>query len=381
MASPYLIDYDTLLARILADYQNLDPSPDITKGSPVFIKASCLASAIWGIYRFNDWNSKQQFPDKADTESLNHWGSTLGLSRATGETDAAYSSRIISLIQQPSAGGTAQDYKNWALAAVTSPGIAANLDEDFLPGAVDLSGDRIMLDGTANALGWVQNDPIEFTSSGTLPSPLTAGTQYYSKRLDTTAFQVSTSSGGSAIDLLNQGTGLHQVSHYAQTDDPNNFYVSAVTVITPNSVPVPTAPGYVTVVLVPNDESILDSSSTYYPATAALTTTVTNYIEARRPVTAAITSIGMESTSNYSIIMSCSPVTVSVVTIQNDVLSYINGLTPGAVLYKVQIEAIALRDGATNASVTSPTFDVYGRIVPDSTTAIRSDSITINLSA
>jgi len=380
MASPYLIDFDTLLAAILADYQNLDPSPDITKGSPVFIKASCLASAIWGVYRFNDWNSKQQFPDKADTESLNHWGSIYGLPRIAGESDAAYSSRIISIIQQPSAGGTEKDYENWALEATPSPGIPANIAEDFLPTAVSLANNNIALDGTVNSLGWVHDDPIEFTSTGALPSPLAEGTQYWAIREDTTAISVASASGGSAIDITDQGTGVHQVYHAAQTDDPNNFYNDDVAVTTPNSTPIATQPGYVTITLVPNDEAILNPADTYHPAVAALESVTTAYIEARRPVTSGVTAIGVEDTTTYGIALSCSPITVTVTTIQNDILTYVNGLRPGAVLYKVQLEAIALRDGALNASVTAPTgWDANGRIIPDSTTAIRTDSVSINV--
>ena len=378
--SAYDKDFDTLLAEILADYQNLDSAPDISQGSITFIKGACLASALWSLYKYNDWLSKQQFPDQADSNNRDHWGTIYGIPRLTGETDDDYGKRIISLLQQPSAGGTAKDYFDWAKAAVPSPGIPANIAETFLPAAVDVGGDRIMLDGTTNSLGWVDQDPILFTSSGTLPSPLVAGTQYYAIRRDTTAVQPSLTAGGAPIDLAGQGTGLHQVYHATQSTDPNSFYVENVSVITPNSTPVPTQPGTVTLVIVPSDEAILDPAYLYHPATAALLTTVSDYVDARRPVTAGINSVAMESTSNYSIVMACSPVTINTTTISNDVFTYVNSLTPGAVLYKVQLESIALRDGAINAVVTTPTFDVYGQIIPDSTTAIRTSSVTINVS-
>lgn len=163
--SAYDKDFDTLLAEILADYGNLDSAPDISQGSIVFIKGACLASALWSLYKYNDWLSKQQFPDQADSNNRDHWGTIYGIPRLTGETDDDYGKRIISLLQQPSAGGTAKDYADWAKAAAPSPGIPANIAETFLPAAVDVGGDRIVLDGTTNSLGWVDEDPILFTSS------------------------------------------------------------------------------------------------------------------------------------------------------------------------------------------------------------------------
>lgn len=381
MPNNYNKSFDDILQSILTDYGNLDPAPDISQGSPVYIKACVLASAIWSLYKYNDWIDKQRMPgDEADTDSLDRWGTIFNIIRQTGETDSDYVQRIISTFSNPPAGGTAADYETWALAA-TDGGVPANVAEDFLTTAVDVDADNISLDGTVNALGWVDDDPIEFTTTGALPDPLVVGTTYYAIRQDTTSIQVATSAGGSAIDLTDQGTGVHQVLHSVQTDDPNSFYVDDSEIVTPNSVPVATEPGTVTVVLVPNDENILDSSNAYYPASHALEYLTNEYIQDRRPVTAGINTVAMEDTTSYDISIACSPITTPVLTVQNDILSYVNSLTPGAVMYKVQLEAIALRDGAVNASVTEPTFDANGRITPDTTVAIRANSVTVDLTS
>jgi|GEM_PF-473423 len=70
--------------------------------------------------------------------------------------------------------------------------------------------DRIS--NTATAL--INNTAITFTTTGTLPAPLTANTTYYvanqnSANPNNNDFQVSTTPGGSAIDITTTGTGTN----------------------------------------------------------------------------------------------------------------------------------------------------------------------------
>ena len=115
MSSPYDKNFDDILSEILTDYQNLDDAPDVSQGSTPWIMGSVLASMCWGLYRFQDYIQKQHFPDTADTDNLDRWGSIYGLSRETDETDAAYLARILNFIRQPYAGGNALDFETWAL--------------------------------------------------------------------------------------------------------------------------------------------------------------------------------------------------------------------------------------------------------------------------
>ena len=113
--SAYEKDFDDILNEILTDYSNLDDQPDTSIGSNPWLMASVLASMLWGLYKYQDYVSKQHFPDTADTDSLNHWGSVYGITRLSSDTDATYLNKILDRLRQPPAGGNALDYENWAL--------------------------------------------------------------------------------------------------------------------------------------------------------------------------------------------------------------------------------------------------------------------------
>jgi Flp pilus assembly protein TadG len=59
----------------------------------------------------------------------------------------------------------------------------------------------------------VANDRVVFSTSGTLPTGITAGTMYYvlSTSLTANSFRISTSSGGSAVNLSGSPSGTHQM--------------------------------------------------------------------------------------------------------------------------------------------------------------------------
>lgn len=59
--------------------------------------------------------------------------------------------------------------------------------------------------------GFVAGQPVVFSTTGALPTGLTAGTVYYviSAGLTTDAFQVSATPGGAAIDTSTAGSGTH----------------------------------------------------------------------------------------------------------------------------------------------------------------------------
>ena len=108
-------EFDDLLNAVLTDYRNQFPEADTSQGSLIFIKSACLASALWGIYKYQDWISSQIFPDTAETEFLEHHTWVRGLARRVGETDAELLSRLLDYIRRPPAGGNKYDYIKWAL--------------------------------------------------------------------------------------------------------------------------------------------------------------------------------------------------------------------------------------------------------------------------
>jgi uncharacterized phage protein gp47/JayE len=112
--SEFLKSFDTLFNDFLTDWQNQFPEADISKGSLVYIKCACQASAVWGLYKFQDWISRQIFPDSADTQNLEHHAWVRGLSRKSGESDAELLERLLGYIRMPPAGGNRYDYEKWA---------------------------------------------------------------------------------------------------------------------------------------------------------------------------------------------------------------------------------------------------------------------------
>jgi hypothetical protein len=141
MSNPFLRDFDDLLQTILTDYGNLDPSPDTTAGSIVYIKAACLASMLWGLYRYQDYLSKQIFPDTADSDNLNHHGYVYGIGRKSGESDSDYLARILAFIQQPPAGGNRKDFETWTTSTPAVAGVTGSFT--IASATVQIPGDLV----------------------------------------------------------------------------------------------------------------------------------------------------------------------------------------------------------------------------------------------
>lgn len=80
---------------------------------------------------------------------------------------------------------------------------------DFATTDVDTSGETI----TEIAHGLVNGDEVTFTTTGTLPAGLSTGTTYYVVGKTDDTFQVSTTFGGSAVNITDQGSGTHTCNY------------------------------------------------------------------------------------------------------------------------------------------------------------------------
>ncbi len=105
MDSVWLKDFDTILNQILVDYRGQFPDADTGKGTILFIRAACTASAVWGLYRYQEWISDQIFPDTADPDNMEHHAYINGIDRKVGESDASLLARDLDDRRQPPAGG------------------------------------------------------------------------------------------------------------------------------------------------------------------------------------------------------------------------------------------------------------------------------------
>lgn len=82
-------------------------------------------------------------------------------------------------------------------------------DQTFIDGDVSVTNDTI----TITSHGLTNGDPVQFTTTGTLPTGLSTGTTYYVVSATANTFKVSTTSGGSAVDITAaSGGGTHTLS-------------------------------------------------------------------------------------------------------------------------------------------------------------------------
>lgn len=65
-------DFKMIESAILRDIANLSPAARIAGDSDWLIRAASVASAIEGLYEYQEWIVRQIFPDTADTEMLEH---------------------------------------------------------------------------------------------------------------------------------------------------------------------------------------------------------------------------------------------------------------------------------------------------------------------
>jgi uncharacterized phage protein gp47/JayE len=372
MANPFLKNFDDLLENILTDYKNLDSSPDVTEGSITFIKGACLASMLYGLYRYQDWISREVFPDTASSEGLTHWGSIYNIPRYSTDTDTDYLNRLLTFLRTPPAGGTANDYLQWVLASVTADNaLPATLPETIPPSNVNTGTNQITV-----TQDWLNTDQVQFTTTGSLPSGLSLLTNYYVININSTTIQVSATSGGSPLALGTQGTGQHTMT----ATDTGRYYVGNATIITPNSAQ-PSEPGTVEIYIAPYDtitnSKVPSSLTRYNQIVATLSTAVKNYVDVRRPVTALSNPVTAATETDIAIDITVTPNTLSsaiLAQMQLDIANYVTSLNPGDPLYVAQLSAICLRDGAVNATVNLPFADY---LTPN-TEVVVSSSITVH---
>lgn len=78
--------FEEIRQALLTDYANQIPGADISQGSDIYVKASVIASAVWGLYQHQAWIARQVFPDSADSDALEHHASIRGLTRRQAAT-------------------------------------------------------------------------------------------------------------------------------------------------------------------------------------------------------------------------------------------------------------------------------------------------------
>lgn len=218
---------------------------------------------------------------------------------------------------------------NGQLVAVVIP----NSNVTFLPANVNTTTEFITITGHGLTTGQV----IRFTSSGSLPTGLVAGTDYYVLGATANTFQVSATFGGTAVNLSTQGTGTHSVAGFVI----NNVYTVA------------NAAANTFDITVPANTVIVNVEAAYlFKAYVTVTdgSTTNRYFFVGRPEITDITFDTQTNTTDGSWFeLSAAGNTVRYVIWFNKTGSTLPPLTPGKVQIEVDISAIG---GATNVSPT-----------------------------
>ncbi|MBI5550755.1 MAG: baseplate J/gp47 family protein [Desulfobacterales bacterium] len=328
----YQKDFDALLDGILRDYRNQFPEADTSQGSLIFIRSACLASAVWGLYKYQDYLAQQIFPDTADTQNLEHHAWVRNLPRRSGETDAALLARLLEDIRRPPAGGNKYDYVKWAL---TIDNVAAAW---CLPLAQGLGSVDVLILADADATG----DEIPSTHTAL------AGT-------------ISAVQAGALVDAA----ATFVAGGAMPGDIARNVDTGAESVVTEVT-----------------SETALALASDIFPtaghdyALVSLAEQVKAHIDDVRPVTADALRVLAPTPVTQAVTMEVFGDDVDTEAITAEVEAYLAALVPGETLYVSRLIALAMAaDGVTDVTITVPAANV----APTAAQMLRPGTVTVTV--
>lgn len=79
---PYTVPtFEEIRQRQLRDARNLEPTAHTDADSDLYIRSTCVASAVEGLYDYQAWQARQIIPDTADPDYLEQHCSLRGITR------------------------------------------------------------------------------------------------------------------------------------------------------------------------------------------------------------------------------------------------------------------------------------------------------------
>ncbi|OPY07262.1 MAG: Baseplate J-like protein [Syntrophaceae bacterium PtaB.Bin095] len=325
-------DFNDLLNALLTDWRNQFPEADLSPGSLIYMKSACLASALWGLYKYQEWITKQIFPDTADSAHLEHHAWVRGLSRRSGETDGELLARLLEYIRRPPAGGNKYDYQKWAL-EIDNVARAWCIPQGQGPGTVDVV---IAADEAATGSEIPSSHALTGTTTAVAENKLVDGAADFTAEADGKPVRI----GDIAV---NDATGGQAV-------------VTAVDSATQVTL----------------DADIFTETGQTYTL-KSLTAQVAEYIDDVRPVTASAVRVLSPTVTFQDVAMTVSG-SVNKTAVASAIASLLNSLDPGETLYLSRLIAIAIQAGAANAVVSAPAADVS----PGAWEMLRPGTITVS---
>lgn len=331
MSSTFIKEFDDLFSAVLLDYKNQFTDAEAAKGSLIWVKSACLASALWGLYKYQDYIAAQIFPDTCDTENLEHHAWVYNLSRKTNETDSELLDRLLSYIQDPPAGGKKSDYVKWAMSF-------DNVDRAYcIPCGQGLGTVDVVILAAADNTG--SEIPSSHDLMGTSTSVST------DKLIDSAADYTATATRVRIGDVVTN-TQTAAIAVVTAIDDAHTLTL---------------------------DTDIFTAIGQSY-SIASLCAQVKTYIDEVRPVTASFVRVLPPTIITQAVTMTLTGTNLDKATITANVTSYLNSLAPGSTLYVSQLIAIAIAAGAGNVVVSTPSADV----TVTNYQMIRSGTVTIS---
>jgi len=310
----FLKDFEALLAAILTDYRNQYPDTDLSEGSLIYIKSACLASALWGLYKYQDWIARQIFPDTADTAQLEHHAWLYEITRKTAETDSDLLTRVLEYMRNPPAGGNKLDYERWA---ETINGV----DQAFcIPLGQGLCSVDVIVIASQDYTG------SEIPSSHAISGTATSLTE--SKLIDSAANYTGSLPVRKGDIVINNDLGTQAT--VTAVDSANQLSL---------------------------DADILSGIGQSYTI-KSLIRQVRDYIETVRPVGASLLRVLPPVVLTQAVTISVAGTGINKSALSAQISAYIGSLNPGDTLYISRLISIVIEAGATNAVICIPTADV-----------------------
>ncbi len=317
----YEKSFDTILAEILTDFRNLDPSADLSVGSYSFVDASCQASCLWGIYKFIGKVQNQISPFTCDSDFLTKHAAKFGVLRISEEKDEDLLTRLLARLQHPPAGGNQYDYVAWANEISISHEALWQANHEYSEGDVHrvsfLDIDWLYICVTAGMSG---------ASSPTWP----------------------TSPGNEVLD--NEAVWrVWENGDFIERAQYVDFYRHR------------TGMGSVSLVIRSNYEQIADSAFLNGVPSNLLLSEILDYIDEKGPVNAWNYTVTGPDKLYTTVAVTLTAGTTTAAQrnkIKGDIIAYMNGLAVGQTLYQPQLVAICVANGADDIVDITPATNV-----------------------
>lgn len=388
--------FDQIREQILRDYRSTFPLADTSKGSIIYADASAVASAVWGLYKNQNWLRSNMVPDAPSREILERWARIYGI-QTSGKTDSEILEEFIERLRRPAAGGNKADVERWAK-QVSSKGLLDFPLKRDVPATISNNGLS-----NFNAANFTDGDELKtaFSTGGAAAGAnfvldygdglsedlVSLGMWKYNE--ENLVFQIEYSDDGAIWTEIVGSFVLEGLGwSFSEWDSvgPRRFWRVSLVNTTTNDVNVGEVEFYSagtevvnSAICYPNYLAI----GTFHLVASRNSTRISNklleaifeYLDFRLPISPKEFFVVRPKDLSVEVSVEVTGEAANLGIIETEIRNYIAGLSIEEPFYIAQITLICLQNGATNASVILPTADVYPgafeQIIEDSIQVVR----------